>query len=155
MLLSGCGYSLAGRTASLIKGRSLHLTMFTNRTYQPNIEAEFRKALLDELALRGGDVRPEKNADLIISGEIDAAALAITAYSAVDTTVMNNITLTITMQLAEQQSGRIIWKSTETLRQDYPALADVSLQRNSRDAAITTLCTRMARIIVQNMDQAF
>lgn len=155
LLLTGCGYTLAGGTSPLIKGRSLHVDLFANRTYQPNIEAEFRKALLGELALRGENVRPENRADLILSGELVVSAITTSAFSAADKAMMYSFTLTVTMQLAERQSGRIIWKSAETLQQEYPAIVDLGLQRNSRDAAITLLCDRMAKIIVQKMDQAF
>jgi hypothetical protein len=154
-VVSGCGYSRAGRSPSLLQGRSLHLAMFANRTYQPNIEAEFRKALLNELALRGENIKPETAAELIIAGELESASIAATAYSAADKAMMYSFTLTATMQITDRQSGKIIWKSAETAKQEYPATTDLGLQRNSREAAITALCARMAKIIVQKMDQAF
>jgi len=154
-LLAGCGYSLTGRQTPLLQGRSLHLAMFANRTYQPNIEAEFRRALLGELALRGENVRAEAVADLILTGELDSAAITTTAYSAADKAMMYSLTLTATMQVTERQSGRVVWKSAETAKQEYPATADLGLQRNSREAAVTALCARMAKNIVQKMDQAF
>jgi hypothetical protein len=154
-LLTGCGYSRASKVSPLIQGRSLHLATFANRTYQPNIEAEFRKALLDEFALRGESIGPENGADLTLSGELESADLVTTAYSAADRAMIYSITLTATLQLLERQSGKVIWKSAETVRQEYPATADLGLQRNSREAAITVLCTRMAKIIAQKMSQAF
>ena len=154
-LLAGCGYSLTGRSTPLLQGRSLHLAMFANRTYQPNIEAEFRKALLAELALRGENIRAEAVADFILTGELDSASVTTTAYSAADKAMMYSLTLTATMQITERQSGRVIWKSADTLKQEYPATADLGLQRNNREAAITALCARMAKNIVQKMDQAF
>ena len=155
LMLSGCGYSRAGRSSPLLQGRSLHLTMFANRTYQPDIEAEFRKALLSELALRGENIRPEAGADLILAGELESASIATTAYSAADKAMMYSFTLTATLQITDRQSGRIIWKAAETAKQEYPATADLGLQRNSREAAISALCTRMAKMMVQKMDQAF
>ena len=56
--------------------------MFANKTYQPNIEADFRKALLDELALRGENISPEKAAELIGKENADRiASLSIQLYS--------------------------------------------------------------------------
>lgn len=156
MQLAGCGYSLTGKTTtSLIQGRSLYLAMFANRTYQPNLEAVFRKALLSELAMRGERISPASSADLILSGELDSGSIAITAYSAKDKAVINSISLTAELQLADRQNGRIIWKATETLKQEYPATADLALQRNNRDAALESLCSRLAKNIIQKMDQAF
>lgn len=155
LLLAGCGYTRAGRTSPLIQGRSLHLAMFANRTYQPNIEAELRKQLLDELALRGENIGPENSAALVLSGELESAAISVTAFSAVDKAMMNSLTLTVSVQLTERQNGKVIWRSVEVLSQEYPAVADLGLQRNSREAAISALCARLARVIVQKMDQAF
>jgi Lipopolysaccharide-assembly len=154
-LLGGCGYSRAGRSTVLIQGRSLHLAMFANRTYQPNIEAVFRKALLNELAMRGENISPENGAELIVAGELESAAIAATAFSSADKAMMYSLTLTATLQVTERQSGRVIWKAAETLKQEYPATADLGLQRNNREAAISALCARMAKNIAQKMDQAF
>lgn len=153
--LTGCGYSLTGRTSPLIQGRSLYLPMFANRTYQPNIEALFRKSLLNELAMRGENIVPENEADLIFSGELGSGSVTTKAYSAADKAMIYSINLTVMIQLAERQSGRIIWKTSETLRQEYPASAELGLQRNNRDAAINSLCNRMATIVVQKMAQTF
>jgi hypothetical protein len=156
LMLNGCGYSRAGRSSPLLQGRSLSLAMFANKTYQPNIEAEFRRALLNELALRGENIKPETAADLIIAGELDSASkIVATAYSAADKAMMYSFELTATMQITDRQSGKIIWKSAETAKQEYPATADLGLQRNNREAAITALCARMAKILVQKMAQAF
>lgn len=155
VILAGCGYTRAGRTSPLVQGRPLYLTMFANQTYQPNIEAEFRKRLLDELALRGENISSESGADLVLSGELESPPLATTAFSAVDKAKIYRLTLTARLQLAERQSGKVIWKVVETQSQEYPATADLGLQRNSRDAAIAALCSRMAQMIAQKMDQAF
>jgi hypothetical protein len=69
--------------------------------------------------------------------------------------MMYSIVLTAAVQLSERQSGKVIWKTEETAKQEYPATADLGLQRNSRDAAIRALCSRMANNIVQRMAQAF
>lgn len=155
VLLAGCGYTRAGRTSPLVQGRPLYLAIFANRTYQPNIDAEFRRKLLDELALRGETLSVESRADLVLSGELESPPLATTAFSAFDKAKIYRLTLTARLQLAERQSGKVIWKAVETQSQEYPATADLGLQRNSRDAAIAALCSRMAQTIAQKMDQAF
>lgn len=154
-LLTACGYSRAVNRSSLVHGRTLYPGLLVNRTVHPNVETDFRKALQDELALHGENIRSEKDADLIFSGELSADPVTITSYSEADKAMLHGIALTAVMQLTENKSGRVIWKHTVTQKQDYPATIDLGLQRNSRDAAISALCTRIARIVVQQMNQDF
>lgn len=155
LLLNGCGYTLAGRSSSTVQGRSLYPALFTNRSYQPDVEAELRRALLDELAQRGEEIGPEGSADLILAGEIDVASSAITAYSAADTAKMYAFTLQATVTLRERKSGKVILKFTESVRQDYPVTANINLQRNSREAGIKAACGKLALVIAEKMNQAF
>lgn len=154
-LLSGCGYSLATRSESPLFGRTVSVTMFANRTYQPNIEGELRRALVTEAAKETSGQVSAADADLLLEGEIDSLTLEITSFSAVDIARFYRMVLSLKAQLVDRKSGRIIWKSSETVRQEYPAGKDLALQRNARDAAIQAICQSMARQIVAHINQAF
>jgi hypothetical protein len=153
-MLSGCGYTLAGRETGLIKDRRIAVSMFANRTYQPGIEGKLRLALVSELAAGGNQVETS-DAELVIAGEIESLTLETAAFSSADKAMLYRAVMTVQMQLAEKKSGKIIWKSSETVRQEYPSSADLALQRNARDAALSTLCEKMARTVVNRMNQAF
>jgi outer membrane lipopolysaccharide assembly protein LptE/RlpB len=154
-LLSGCGYSLANRSESPLYGRSVSVSMFANKTYQPNIEGELRRALVTEFAKETSGQVEVTGADLLLEGEVDALTLESTAFSAVDTARFYRIALSLKAQLVDRKSGRIVWKAGETTRSEYPASADLGLQRNAREAAIKEVCQRMARQIVAHINQAF
>jgi hypothetical protein len=153
-MLSGCGYTLAGRETGLIRDRRIAVSMFANRTYQPGIEGKLRLALVSELAAGGNQVETS-DAELVITGEIESLTLETAAFSSADKAMLYRAVMTVQMQLAEKKSGKIIWKSSETVRQEYPSSADLALQRNARDAALSTLCEKMARTVVNRMNQSF
>jgi outer membrane lipopolysaccharide assembly protein LptE/RlpB len=154
-LLSGCGYSLANRSGSPLYGRSVSVSMFANRTYQPNVEGELRRALVTELAKETTGQVAVTGGDLLLEGEIDTLSLETTAFSAIDTARFYRIELFIKAQLVDRNSGRIVWKTSETARSEYPAGADLALQRNAREAAIQAICQSMAKQIVAHINQAF
>lgn len=156
LTLSGCGYSAVKRDASPFLGRSLHVKMFANSSYQANVEGQLRLALIDEISRSGGGEQVgEQAADLILSGDVESLDLENAAFSGSDKAMMYRVVLTVTAVLTERKSGRVLVKSRETVREVYPVNSDMALQRNSRDAAITASCREMARYLVAQMDRAF
>jgi hypothetical protein len=153
-MVSGCGYTLAGKGTGLIRGHRIAVDMFANRTYQPGIEGKLRLALVDELAAGGNDIETA-GADLVMTGEIESVSLDAAAFSAVDRAMLYRAVLTAQMRLVEKMSGKVVWKSTETVSQEYPSSTDLALQRNARDAALSDICGKMARTVVNRMNQAF
>lgn len=155
LLHTGCGYSLSGRHSSLVSGRSMHIAMFANRTYQPNVEGELRKALLAEIASGPANIVPENTAELQLSGEIESLSIDSSAFSAQDKAMLYRLALSVQARLVEAKSGKVIWQGKETIIDDYPATADLALQRNSREAAIKAACREMAKRLSIAMNRAF
>lgn len=153
-VLHGCGYSLSAKYPAIPPGRSVDVRLFANRTYQPNIEGELRRALVSEFVSRGypaGDA----NSDYLISGEIVSLSMDTAAFSAVDRAKVYGIVIEIQMQLAERSSGSIVWSGSESVRGEYPANLDLALQRNARDAAVSSICARAAQLLAARMNQVF
>jgi outer membrane lipopolysaccharide assembly protein LptE/RlpB len=146
--LSGCGYSLVNREKSQLHGRSLAIAMFANRTYQPDLEAVLRRALVEELAAGYGAMLPE-------AGEPETLTIDTPAYSGADKAMIYRISISAEARLVERKSGRIIWKGRESVREEYPATADLGLQRNAREAAISAICRTLAGRIAMRLDNAF
>jgi len=153
-ILSGCGYTLATRNSVVKPGQILDVRMFANRTYQPDIDAELRKAFVDQLASRGEKVSAD-DSDLVISGEIVSLYNEASAFSGDDTAMFYRITLRVQAQLADRRSSKVVWKGEEIILQGYPANTDLALQRNAYSAAVTAACTRAAELLVIKMNQSF
>jgi len=152
-LLTGCGYSLAMKTG-LLEGRDVQVGIFANRTYQPDVEAKLRLAMVNELMARGE--RPvTSEANLTVTGEVEKLIVETVAYSAVDKAMLYRVTIAVNAQLLDKKSGRILWKGGETLSQDYPATLDLALQKNARDAAVAEICKSISKVLLARMNQTF
>lgn len=137
-------------------GRPLYVSLFTNSTYQPDIEGELRRALLDEGVLSSLDIRSaEKSADLLLSGDIESLNLETSAFSARDKVKMYRVVLVVEAKVSDRKSGKVLWKAKETVREEYPANAEMALQRNARDAAVAAACREMAQHLLLQMNRAF
>lgn len=155
LLQTGCGYSLTGRHSSPVSGRSLHVAMFANRTYQPNVDGELRKALLTEIASKTAGIVSENTAELHLTGEIESLTIDSSAFSSQDKAMLYRLAFSVQARLVEARSGKVIWQGKETVIDNYPATADLALQRNSRDAAIKAVCSEMARRLSISVNRAF
>ena len=154
LLLSGCGYTLASRHSVIKPGQTLDVRMFANRTYQPNIDGELRLAFVNELVSRGETVSVD-SADYVVSGEIASLGVSASAFSGVDEAMLYRLVLLVQAQLSDRRSGKVVWQGEETIRQEYPANADLALQRNAHAAAVSAACARAARLLVVKMNQSF
>lgn len=152
-LLTGCGYSLAVKSG-LLDGRDVQVGIFANRTYQPDVEAKLRLAMVNELLARGE--RPvSAEANLTVTGEVEKLIIDTVAYSAADKAGLYRVTIAVNAQLLDKKSGTILWKGGETLSRDYPATPDLALQKNARDAAVAEVCKSISKILLARMSQSF
>jgi hypothetical protein len=140
------------KNGSPFPGRSLHVALFTNGSYQPDVEGYLRRALVDELA---GTASGEQSADLLLNGDIESLVIDTAAFSERDRARMYRVSLTVQARVTDRKTGKVLWKTKEIAREEYPANTDMASQRNARDAAIAAVCREMARLLVIQMDRAF
>lgn len=152
--LWGCGYNLAVKGSAVPPGDSVDVRLFVNRTYQPGIEGELRRALVSELVAKGHATGAD-TAGYLLTGEIVSLNTDTAAFSAVDRAMVYRLAMEIQLQLSEKKSGKTVWKGSETVGGEYPATADLALQRNAKEAAVASICARAARVLAERMNQAF
>jgi hypothetical protein len=154
--MAGCGYSAVKKNSSPFPGRSLHVALFANNSYQPDVEGFLRRALVDELAVTlSRDQAAEKSAELLLGGDIESLVIDNAAFSAKDRARLYRISLTVQARVTDRKSGKLLWQTKEVVREEYPATTDMALQRNARDAAIAGACREMARLLVIQMNRSF
>lgn len=152
-LLTGCGYSLALKSG-LLEGRDVQVGMFANRTFQPDVEAKLRLAMVNELMARG-EHPVTAEASLTLTGEVEKLVVETIAFSAADKARLYRVTLAVNAQLFDKKSGKVLWKGGESLTQDYPAALDLALQKNARDAAVAEACKSISKALLARVNQSF
>ena len=154
VLISGCGYTLAGKSTVIPCGQTVNVGLFKNRTYQPDIEGKLRQSVINELAAKGTNIVADSS-DFVLSGEIVSLSNKSTAFSADDKAMFYTIVLEVQAELVDRRSGRIVWRGSEVTSQGYPSNSDLALQRNAHTAAVSAACETAARLLVIKMNQSF
>lgn len=154
LFLAGCGYTPLRKDGGPFEGRSIQVATFANSSHYPEVEGRLRQALFSELASLPNPMDKE-GAELLIDGEVENLNLESVAFSGQDKVLIYRIQLTVLARVIERKNGKVIWKSRETVREEYPANSDMALQRNSRDWAISEASREMARHLVLQMKRMF
>src|SRR5262245_50518267 len=85
VLVSGCGYTLAGRGSSLPASvKKIGIPMFTNRTTLFNLETTLTMKVRSEFIGRGKyEIVPDANGvDAVLTGEVTAVSIVPAAVNA-------------------------------------------------------------------------
>lgn len=153
LLLSGCGYRLAGHSSS---GSTVSIPVFVNSTLRPNLESCLTASLVDRFAGSVGAkvVKPEQ-AELELTGTILAYNESSSAYSAEDKIAMYQLSMSAEAVLRQIKSGKVLWKGTVRAVQDYPTSNDLALKINAQDAALRDLCRKLADAIERESGNRF
>jgi len=146
--LAGCGYRLINSNAQqLAAGQTLWVPFIGNESVSPKAQTVIRRALYDEChALRGVVAADsEADADLYMKGRLVSYTNKIISYTAADRVREYKLTLDVELELYRSGTALPIWKGILQGSSNYPANANLALQRNAEERALDAA----ARIISQ------
>ena len=154
LLLSGCGYRLAVHES--LKGRSVAVPVFANKTLRPNLESCLTAKVVDRFAGSGGaTVVKSDQAELALTGTILAYNESASGFTADDKVAMYQLSMTVEAALRQVSNGAVIWKGTLRAVQDYPTSSDLALKINAQEAALRELCRKLAESIERESGNRF
>lgn len=157
-LLTGCGYHLAGRGASLPEGiKSLHIELVKNRTSEPFLENGLTDSVVSEFA-RGRALEvassPEK-ADVILSGVITGYSTRPISYDRNDNITEYRSRLNAAFTLKRTGDGKVLWKGELSWEEEYPANDDKAVQEDNEAAAVRIIDDRLAEELYYHLVDGF
>jgi hypothetical protein len=122
LLLMGCGYHPMG--SEPIGGptrKTLAVPLFANRSTEVGLEAVLANALINTFAqTRAVKVTPyEEGADLVLEGKVHSVDNTSVAYQDVTNSTVRRVTVRVELVLKKPESGKILWKDTQILQEDY------------------------------------
>lgn len=151
--VSGCGYHVAGRGASLPpEVRTIAVVAFANKTTQHRIEQRLTEAVVREFLARAKDriVPVEEEADAVLRGEVtsvESSAVLFDANTGRATTML--ITVRVNVRLAERPSGNVLYENKNFLfREEYEISTDVASFFEEKDPALDRLARDFAATLV-------
>jgi outer membrane lipopolysaccharide assembly protein LptE/RlpB len=150
VLLSGCGYHVAGRAANLPSTwHTIAVPALVNKTPQYRVEQRMTEAVIRELISRTKYrvVQDPNSADAVLRGEvvsIETSPILFDARTGQVTTML--VTIHAQAQLVDNHTQQTVYKSNDLVfRDEYQITADIrsffeeknpAIERMSRDFAV-------------------
>jgi outer membrane lipopolysaccharide assembly protein LptE/RlpB len=158
LLLTGCGYRLAGESLRLPDNAStLIIEMFENRTMEPYLEniltthVTRRLLLFPELSL----VENLDEAEAVVSGKILSYNVESSAYDDQNVVTQYRATMKIEAEFRRKSDGRILWRGTMIRFQHFFADPDLMRQDDLERIAQAQLSTRLAEDLSSRLTDTF
>jgi hypothetical protein len=121
LFLLGCGYHPIGAEPVGPATRTVAVPLFTNRSSEVGLEAILANALINTFAqTRALKVTPfEEGADFILEGKVHSVDNISVAFQSVTQSTVRRVIVRVELTLKKPESGKVIWKDTEILQEDY------------------------------------
>ena len=155
LLLSSCGYHLAGYGSTLPSHiRTISIPVFKNSSSEPNIQRDatdvIRRAFISDGRLKVADTR---KADLLIRGTLTDYQLRAVAFNSADSAEEYVVRLGIQVEAYDRIKKKIIFNQKFTTQWDYRAtssVVDSQLEKNiALREAYDDLADRLVSIIIE------
>jgi outer membrane lipopolysaccharide assembly protein LptE/RlpB len=179
--LAGCGYHLAGAGGVPEGTNTIGIRLFSNHTREVGLEVRLQRAIEDEFRRRGPlRVVDDKEADVVLTGDIRRFSNVPVAFSATDEAVQYQGVMQVGLRLVERRTkkvvrqidalqaaqdfgavtGTVIATSPHFQRgtidaRDLPSLTNVQIGLTRRHEAIIDLVDQMARDVYSQAMEGF
>ena len=158
---AGCGYRFTADSGTrLSSGQQVWVSYFENRTVHVNASVYLKRALFEQFEQQRGIVPAAsvQQGDLLVEGRILGYGAGAVSYSAADTAKEYRLTITAELTVrrrGEMPDARPLWKGTLSAWQDYPAAAQIEMQRSSEDAALLAASRKLAQQVIWHLEQQY
>jgi outer membrane lipopolysaccharide assembly protein LptE/RlpB len=160
LVLSGCGYHVAGSSDHLPAGwNSIAIPIFTNTTTNYRIEQKFTEAVIREFIARSKYriVQDTASADAVLHGEvlsIETAPVLFNATTGEVTTML--VTVHTKISLVDNKTLKPVYENTDMVfRNEYQISPDVKSFFNEQDPAVERMSRDLASHVVADVLEGF
>lgn len=160
LLLTGCGYRVAGRSSVLPPGiHTIAVPALQNRTSTYRIEQRLTNAVVHELLTRTTYrvVANPKAADAVLRGEItsiEADAVVFDAATGRATTML--VTVVLKVRLVDRATGKVLYRNGNfVFREPYEISTDVPSFFQEEDPALDRMSRDFASRLVSDLLENF
>ncbi len=153
LLLSGCGYHLAGKQLNEVSGRSIAVPTFANRTTTYKIEQELTDEVRRELIRRTHfKVVPEDTGDIVVTGEVLNYNAVPVIFDPNGRGAAYTILVDLSVRVREADTGKILFQNDRWTFREVFELAQHSGEFVPEDpAAVERLARRFASTLVASL----
>jgi hypothetical protein len=164
-LLTACGYqfgvegpgpTIGGTTPAqaraLANAPTMAVTMFENRSFEPNIELKYTNYARQEFATGSGArvVSGSESADLVLKAQIITVMVPTLVFS-IEQTLESRVTVMLNAVVEEARTKKVIWNHLATASSEYFVTRDLQFNRVLQDRALE----QAGRLIAQDLAARF
>jgi hypothetical protein len=153
-MLLGCGYRPMGSEPPTPRNApTLAIPLFANRSTEIGLEAVLANALINTFAqTRAVRVIPgDKPADLVLEGKVRSVDNASVAFNDVTRSTVRRITVRVDLTLKRGESGKVLWKDTQVLQDDYVVDPNYHIGEATRTEGLKRAAVNMARRVLDKV----
>lgn len=161
LLLSACGYGLAGRANNLLPPtvHSIWVPALVNRTTRVELEQRVTQAVASEFVSRGRLqlVNSAPAADVILRGSIDSFGINPVAFNAQGRATQYQISITANIELLDHRAeDKVLWKNDQyRFTENYQVNTESTDAFDQETRAINEIAVRFAESLVANLLEGF
>jgi outer membrane lipopolysaccharide assembly protein LptE/RlpB len=160
LLLSACGYHVAGRAANLpSEWKTIAVPAFKNDTTRYRIEQRFTAAVIRQFIQRTKYriIQDPESADAVLHGEILSVETAPVIFDATTGQVTTSlVTVHTKVLLVDNQSQKTIYENDDMVfRDEYQISSDVQSFFEEQDPALERMARDFSAQLVSNVTEKF
>jgi hypothetical protein len=166
MVLSGCGYALAGRGTFLPESiKTIGVPLLVNNTTVFDVEQHLTARLRTEFISRGKyKVIPEAaGADAVLSGEISSISIQPTAFNDQQQATRYVVLMVTKMEFRDVTQNRVLWENPSLVfREEYDLASAVTISPTDLSAffgggsnALERISQDFGRTVVASILESF
>jgi outer membrane lipopolysaccharide assembly protein LptE/RlpB len=156
LTITACGYRFSGGGALPGEVHLVALGVFDNSSGETGVESIVSNDIVYECARNGHRfVRPNEDADAVVSGGIRSVTTRPISRSSVNTVQERRVTVTVFVTMTGSK-GDILWQAPElSEKEEYEVADEKSVTEQNKRAAISKLSKRLAEKVYQRMTDDF
>ncbi len=159
--LASCGYHFTPVGGIIPQGaKTIAIPLFLNNTYEPYIDVEATKAVVEEFLTDGRlKVVSADTADIVLRGKVTKFELAPQTYSTNPYVTSYNITIYVSISVIDEKTQKVLLENSSVgtvFNSGYTVtLGNISETKIAKSAAITNACQDLASSIRSRVLEGF
>lgn len=161
LIVSSCGYHFTPVGGIVPQdAKTIAIPVFINATYEPLIDTEITKAVVDEFLADGRlQVVDLDAADIVLKGRVTKFEITPTSYTA-DTYVQSyNVSIGVSITIEDAKARRMLLQDTgvgSVFNSGYAvAVGDITRTKIAKDAAVKSACKDLASTLRSRVLEGF
>jgi len=154
LILSGCGYHIAGKGPMTAWGiSSMSMPVFVNDTRRSNIEGPITASFINEFV---NTVKIVDKGDAVMKGVIKSYTVFPISFAGIDVIQQYRLTLVFSLKIVKAGTGQVLWEDEISRYEDYTVnILDVTATNDAERAAMKKIASDSARLAKERVLERF